>query len=145
MYYPKLSAPSSALRWSLASLTSIKSSISSLPSAFRWRYFFMPNVFGKNSCFYQFLSYFFSTSSPIGTPTMSARRWMEVSGYCCSSSSGRSSSTAKVLVTPGAFLVYLLCAAISCDCLYCSASIVLVNGAVGSISSTRFSSSSMVQ
>ena len=40
-YYPKLSTPSSALRWSLASLTSIISSISSLPSASSWRYFFM--------------------------------------------------------------------------------------------------------
>nr|DAP23151.1 MAG TPA: hypothetical protein [Caudoviricetes sp.] len=28
------------MRWSLASLTSIKSSISSLPSASRWRYFY---------------------------------------------------------------------------------------------------------
>ena len=37
-YYPKLSTSSSALRWSLASLTSIISSISSPPSAFRWRY-----------------------------------------------------------------------------------------------------------
>ena len=51
LYYPKLSAPSSALRWSLGSLTSIKSSISSQPSAFRWRYFFMPNVFCKKGMF----------------------------------------------------------------------------------------------
>nr|DAW27835.1 MAG TPA: hypothetical protein [Caudoviricetes sp.] len=39
-YYPKLSTPFSALRWSLASLTSIKSSISSLPPLSSWQYFY---------------------------------------------------------------------------------------------------------